>query len=70
MNMASPKLKNRYRSFTASWYAFKMCSRPARAETSITRVDSGRWKLVIRQSRILKLVSRVDEDIGPAASGL
>ena len=32
-------------------------------------VDSGRWKLVIRQSRIFELVTRIDENLGPAAAG-
>lgn len=42
MNIASPKLKNRYLSFTASSYAASTCSLPASADTSIKSVDSGR----------------------------
>ena len=54
MNIASPKEKNRYFSRTASAYAFMICSFPANADTSISSVDSGRWKLVISASMILK----------------
>lgn len=54
ISIASPKLKNLYRSLTASAYAFSMFSFPASADTSISRVDSGRWKFVISASRILK----------------
>ena len=53
INIASPNEKNRYLSFTASSYAESTCSFPANADTSMTSVDSGRWKLVIRASRIL-----------------
>lgn len=53
INIASPKLKKRYLSLIASSYAFNTCSLPANAETSITSVDSGRWKFVIRQSSTL-----------------
>ena len=42
------------RSLTASCYAASVRSRPASALTSMISVDSGRWKFVIRQSRILK----------------
>ena len=49
------KLKNLYLSLIASSYAASTCSLPAKAETSITNVDSGRWKLVINPSRILNL---------------
>ena len=51
--IASPKLKKRYLSFTASSYAAITCSFPANAETSMISVDSGRWKFVINASRIL-----------------
>lgn len=40
--IASPKLKKRYCSATAVLYASKTFSRPAKAETSISRVLSGR----------------------------
>ena len=53
INIASPKLKNRYLSRTASSYAASTCSFPASADTSMMSVDSGRWKFVIRQSRAL-----------------
>jgi len=42
INIASPNEKNLYFSFTASSYALSTFSRPARAETSIIRVDSGK----------------------------
>ena len=54
MSMASPKLKNLYRSLTASSYALSTFSRPASADTSIIKVDSGRWKFVISASSTLK----------------
>ena len=50
INIASPKLKKRYRSFTASAYACIIWSLPANALTSITSVDSGRWKFGISAS--------------------
>ena len=53
--MASPKLKNLYFSLTASLYAFIILSLPANAETSITNVDFGKWKLVINASIALNL---------------
>jgi hypothetical protein len=53
INIASPNEKNRYRSRTAVSYACSTCSRPARADTSIKRVLSGRWKFVISPSSIL-----------------
>ena len=43
-----PKLKNRYFSCTATSYACMIFSFPASADTSISSVDSGRWKFVIR----------------------
>ena len=49
MNNASPKEKKRYLSFTASSYAAIICSIPASADTSINKVDSGKWKFVIRE---------------------
>ena len=54
INIASPKLKKRYLSFTASSYAAMTLSRPASAETNISSVDSGRWKFVMSASSILK----------------
>ena len=54
INIASPKLKNLYRSCTATSYACMIFSFPASADTSISNVDSGRWKLVISPSIILK----------------
>ena len=54
ISMASPNEKNRYRSLTASLYAASTCSLPARADTSIKSVDSGRWKFVIRPSSTRK----------------
>lgn len=50
INIASPKEKKRYFSLTASLYAFKIKSLPAKAETSIIKVDLGKWKLVIKAS--------------------
>ena len=55
MNIASPKLKNLYLLSTASLYAFIMISLLENADTSISKVDSGRWKFVIRQSTHLNL---------------
>ena len=55
INMASPKLKNLYRSCTATSYACMIFSFPASADTSISNVDSGRWKFVIRASIHLNL---------------
>ena len=55
INIASPKLKNRYLSLTASSYAASTCSLPASALTSMISVDSGKWKFVIRQSSTLNL---------------
>ena len=40
--IASPKLKKRYSSSTAVLYASSMRSRPAKADTSISKVLSGR----------------------------
>ena len=54
MNIASPKLKNRYLSRTASSYAASTCSRPASADTSIISVDCGKWKFVMSASTALK----------------
>ena len=54
INIASPKLKKRYFSFTASSYACSTCSRPASAETSMMSVLSGRWKFVTSASIHLK----------------
>ena len=48
INIASPKLKKRYFSFTASLYAFIIKSFPASADTNRIKVDSGKWKFVIR----------------------
>ena len=42
INIASPKLKNLYFSSTAVLYAFITLSKPAKAETSIMSVLSGR----------------------------
>ena len=55
MIIASPNEKNRYLSFTASSYSRMMFSLPASVLTSISSVDSGRWKLVIRPSIALNL---------------
>lgn len=55
INIASPKLKNLYRSCTATSYACMIFSFPASADTSISNVDSGRWKFVIRASIHLNL---------------
>ena len=52
ISIASPKEKNLYFSSTAILYAFRMCSRSYSAETSITSVLPGRWKLVINASTI------------------
>ena len=49
MNILSPNEKNLYFSFTAVLYAFRIFSLPASAETNITSVDFGKWKLVIKQ---------------------
>lgn len=49
----SPKLKNRYSPATASLYALNRKSFPVKAETSINKVDSGKWKLVSRLSTTL-----------------
>src|SRR4249919_1049058 len=51
-NIASPYEKNRYRSRIACSYAAKIRSRPANAETSISNVLSGRWKLVSSASML------------------
>ena len=53
--IASPKEKNLYLSFTASLYACKINSLSANAETSISNVDCGKWKLVINPSIHLNL---------------
>ena len=53
--MASPKEKNLYRSFTAVLYALRIFSLPAKADTSIISVLSGRWKFVISASIHLNL---------------
>ena len=55
INIASPKLKKRYRSSTAVLYAPSIRSRPAKADTSMRSVLCGRWKFVIRASVILNL---------------
>lgn len=52
---ASPKLKNRYPFSTASLYIARHCSLPMKAETSMMRVLSGRWKLVMSASTHLNL---------------
>ncbi len=54
MNILSPKEKNLYLSFTATLYAFITFLCPANALTSIIRVLSGKWKLVISPSIALK----------------
>ena len=54
MNILSPKEKNLYLSLTATLYAFITFLCPANALTSIIRVLSGRWKLVISPSIALK----------------
>ncbi len=54
-SIQSPKEKNLYFSFTASSYSESVFSLPIKAETSITRVDSGKWKLVINASTHLNL---------------
>lgn len=55
ISIASPKEKNLYFSLTASLYTANISSRLHNAETSIIRVLSGKWKLVIRQSTALNL---------------
>lgn len=55
MSIASPKEKKRYFSLTAVSYASIIISLPAKADTSIKRVLSGRWKLVISVSIALNL---------------
>src|SRR6266496_3420626 len=50
INMASPKLKNRYCSRIASSYAFSISALLAKALTSSSSVERGRWKLVIMAS--------------------
>ncbi len=55
ISIASPNEKNRYRLRIASSYAARICSFPAKADTSISRVDSGRWKFVISPSIILNV---------------
>ena len=52
--IASPKEKNRYPSPTATRYALSISSREQSAETSMRRVLSGRWKLVMSASTHLK----------------
>ena len=43
-----------------------MRSRPAKALTSISSVERGRWKLVSRPSTIAELIAGHDEKVGPA----
>ncbi len=50
ISIASPKLKNRYRSSTAALYAARVRSRPSSALTSISRLEWGKWKLVNKPS--------------------
>lgn len=50
MSMASPKLRKRYLSSIACWYADMIWSRVASAETSIMSVERGTWKLVMSAS--------------------
>ena len=44
MNIASPKLRNRKPARSASSYARMINSRPAKAETRISRLLRGMWK--------------------------
>ena len=55
MNIASPKEKKRYLLSTAILYDFKMYSLEAKADTNITNVLFGKWKLVIKPSTALNL---------------
>jgi len=55
MSIASPNEKKRYFSLTAVSYASIILSLPAKADTSIKRVLSGRWKFVIKLSTALNL---------------
>ena len=55
MSIASPNEKNLYLSFTAVVYASIILSLPAKADTSISNVLSGRWKFVIKESTALNL---------------
>ena len=66
--IASPKLKNRYLSLTASSYAASTCSLPASALTSMISVDSGKWKFVIRQSTTWNVLpgSRKSDVLAPS----
>jgi hypothetical protein len=50
ISMASPKLKKRKRSRTALSYAARTCSGVANADTSMSKVDLGRWKFVSNAS--------------------
>ena len=53
MHILSPKLKNLYFSSTAVLYAFITLSNPAKADTSMISVLSGRWKFVMSPSSTL-----------------
>ena len=50
MSIASPKDRKRYRSSIAWAYASMICSRVAKALTSIMSVDRGTWKFVTSAS--------------------
>ena len=52
---ASPKEKNLYFSSTALLYISRVFSLPRSADTSIMRVLSGKWKLVMSASTVLNL---------------
>ena len=55
ISIASPKLKNLYFSWTALLYASIINSFVAKLDTSIIKVDSGKWKFVINLSIHLNL---------------
>ena len=51
--IASPKEKKRYLSSTATSYACNIFSLVENADTNISKVDSGKWKFVIKESTTL-----------------
>ena len=53
ISMQSPYEKKRYSLRTANAYAHNIRSRPASADTIISSVDCGRWKLVSMASQTL-----------------
>lgn len=65
--MASPKLKNLYRSCTATSYACMIFSFPASADTSISNVDIPADGNLCQGIDTFEPVSRIDEYLGPAA---